>query len=183
MFKHLFLLGLLLLGSQLYGQDACSVDALQLRGNVHSLGFSFELADCDRRTVYLSTGMQLQASGLAREGLRPRFATGVVPYVETQFRWFYFLNEQVGTYNAYRGNSGNYLALRADAQSSSVWTLNDDMPGRFSLGALWGLQRQYYSGLHLGLELGVAYAVDANRQWGAVPLLNLQLGWLLWDIP
>ncbi|MEL7147258.1 MAG: hypothetical protein AAFO69_12870, partial [Bacteroidota bacterium] len=73
-------------------------------------------------------------------------------------------------------NSGNYIGLMAGNQFNHIAGDEELSTQTFYTGAIWGIQRNYKSGIHLGLYLGLGFATGPNVDLTGTGLGGLQLG-------
>jgi hypothetical protein len=80
-------------------------------------------------------------------------------------------------------NSGNYVGLRGGYNFRAIAENNE--PGTpsteeaFYLGGVWGIQRNYKSGIHLGFSLGAGFATGRNQNLGFTGLGSFELGFVI----
>lgn len=162
-----------------WSQTGKTVNAFQVRGNAYPLGLGIELADSDTKTINVSFGVMGSLATVGNTDEDTSLAFGFAPYIDVQYRWFYTLKREAKKGMKLRGNSGNFLALRVEAKSNPVYDVFGQATSRLSAGAIWGLQRQYSTGFHLGFDLGFGYAVDSDFNAGFAPMGNIKIGWIL----
>ncbi len=167
--------------SSAWSQARRNVSAFQIRANAYPVGVDIELADSDFKTINVSFGVMGSLSTVGNED-GAELAFGFAPYVDMQYRWFYKLKHEAKQGMKLRGNSGNFLAFRAEAKSKPMYDVLEEAPSRFAVGAVWGLQRQYVTGFHLGFEIGFGYALSESAETGFVPMGNIKIGWLIADL-
>ena len=66
-----------------------------------------------------------------------------------------------------RPNSGNYVGILTGYRFNSIadnaeYDISDRLENSYYLGPVWGIQRNYQSGIHLGLSLGGGFAVGSS---------------------
>jgi hypothetical protein len=80
-------------------------------------------------------------------------------------------------------NSGNYIGLlggynfNAIAESAEPGETNNS--NAFFMGGVWGIQRNYQSGIHLGLNLGAGFIAGEHIDLGLTGLWSFELGFVI----
>ena len=81
------------------------------------------------------------------------------PFITSSFR-NYYTRKRVKKDNL-RNNSGNYVGIQSSYVFKTLLTVDDDWfetdLNSFSIGPVWGFQRNYASGIHLDLNLGLGF--------------------------
>ena len=98
------------------------------------------------------------------------------PFVETTFRNYYSRKRVQKELNH---NSGNYIGLLAAYQFDHIAGSETESTQAFYSGAIWGIQRNYKSGIHLGLYLGLGFATGQNVNLTGTGIGGLQLGFVI----
>jgi hypothetical protein len=81
-------------------------------------------------------------------------------------------------------NSGNYIALRAGYYFGSIADNIDnggttEISNAFFMGPVWGIQRNYKSGIHLGLSIGGGFATGKFVDFKAVGIGQFKFGFVI----
>jgi len=111
------------------------------------LAFSFFLQDVDGETSFES------------------FST---PFITGSARNYY--NRKRVKKDNLRNNSGNYVGLymvnvfQSPVDVAGFGTIDTDL-NTFSVGPVWGIQRNYASGIHLDLSLGLGYTFAESDEF------------------
>ncbi|WP_420317586.1 hypothetical protein [Ekhidna sp.] len=157
--KKLFTLLLLLIAAISYAQESVILSKNQLIINISPLALSYEGKVDDTKSFAISGGLgyafNFEASREA--GMEGSFITAPITY--GSFR-NYYARKKVKNNNL-KTNSGNYFGLFASNQFEPLERFSSAFPETilesshvFTFGPVWGIQRNYVSGLHLGLSFG-----------------------------
>ena len=144
-----------------YGQGALypekiPVDLKNIQVNLNILepSFSFEKKVSDNQSFTMAAGITM-LTDLDSE-YETDFLYSVNPFIEGSFQHYYkrkWVNEQL------KSNSGNYIGVSAGYYFDSVADNSDfgttEQSNSFFVGPVWGIQRNYNSGIHLKLSLGL----------------------------
>ena len=89
-----------------------------------------------------------------------------------------------------KNNSGNYVGLFYQHQFEPFGSTSDPLEQRardkvtnvFAVGPVWGFERNYASGIHLGLSIGVGYTNGEHQNGGELTLVGgFELGFVLFS--
>ncbi|MEP1035491.1 hypothetical protein [Ekhidna sp.] len=89
-----------------------------------------------------------------------------------------------------RNNSGNYVGLYYQHQFKPFGSTTnlleqaarDQVTNVFAVGPVWGFERNYASGIHLGLSIGVGYSDGEFQKSGDVTFIGeFEFGFLLFS--
>ena len=159
-------------------QDVSKVANNLFRINILTPGLTFEKRITNNNTLCLDTNLGLVytfSSNLGNRLLK-------TPFTRLQFRNYYNFDKRIAKGKNTLNNSGNYIAL-----SSSYYfkNLNDDYfvnsYDGLTLGATWGLQRTYKSGLNINLNTGLGYNFSNLKDRSMTAILNFTVGWVLFS--
>ena len=78
-----------------------------------------------------------------------------------------------------RTNSGNYVGLRGGYLFGSLGDSITSEDKSYYVGPIWGIQRNYQSGIHLGLSLGFGYGNGQNKSARLVGIGHFTFGFVL----
>jgi hypothetical protein len=160
--KKVFLAVFILTATVSFGQNV-ELAKTQLNFNVLPLTLSFEGKLDDNKSITLAGGLGFVAEYETSTygGSSGNFY--VLPMTYMSFRNYY--SRKNVRKNNLRNNSGNYVGLFGLYQFAALNHANSewngfDIPGSpvnniYAVGPVWGIQRNYASGIHLGLSLGV----------------------------
>jgi hypothetical protein len=102
------------------------------------------------------------------------------PFLRASYRNYYPRKKVKKELNP---NSGNYIGLVTGyyfdtiAESSDVATFRQS--DSFYLGAMWGIQRNYKSGIHLGFSIGGGFGTGQNMDLDYVGVGEFELGFVI----
>ncbi|MEO9869040.1 hypothetical protein [Ekhidna sp.] len=88
------------------------------------------------------------------------FESYSTPFLTASFRNYY--NRKRIKKDNLKNNSGNYVGLYSSYQFNTIvdaggfGTFESDLNG-FTVGPVWGIQRNYASGIHLDISVGLGY--------------------------
>ncbi|MEP5612658.1 MAG: hypothetical protein ABJP45_10435 [Cyclobacteriaceae bacterium] len=155
------IVALLLVGSSWFvsAQDV-ELSKGQLNLNLLPLTLSYEAKVPDKNSFTLSGGLGLigyfESDGTTKESYF--FA---LPVFTSSFR-NYYTRKKIKK-DDLRSNSGNYFGLfgsfqlepLGDPSSLAETVAYQETTNVFTIGPVWGIERNYASGVHLGLSLGL----------------------------
>lgn len=179
--KPLFaVLVLLLAAGQSIAQDRIPVELQQSQFTINVLepAVMFENKLSDKTSVVASAG--LTTLGFYDPDVNSNPKVTLNPFLRVGFRNYYMRKKQKKELNF---NSGNYIGLLGGYNFSSIAESNE--PGTpnaeeaFYLGAVWGIQRNYKSGLHLGFSLGGGFLTGKNESLGFAGLGAFEFGFVI----
>ena len=78
-----------------------------------------------------------------------------------------------------RPNSGNFIALQGGYYFPAIYDGLTSADKSFFIGPAWGIQRNYASGIHLGLSLGLGYGNGPYRDGGIAGTGHFTFGFTL----
>lgn len=167
------LIFVLFLALNAYSQEEVKVDDNQFRLNILNPGLTFEKGIGKTETLCLDTNIAWTFTTSTKTGI------ALTPFGRLQFREYYNLEKRVSKNKNILKNSGNYIALNTSYYFKSI---NDNdfvyLDDGFNIGAAWGLQRTYKSGLNINLNTGLAYNFSNRREKSIHPLINFTIGWV-----
>ena len=164
---------LLLSWNSLISQDRIAVELNNTQWNLNLLdpSVSFEKSLGDHQSLTLAAGL----TGLADED-----GASLNPFVRGSFRNYYLRKRVKKELNP---NSGNYVGLLTGYNFDSI---ADDIEGgttrqsnSFFLGPVWGIQRNYKSGIHLGLSLGPGFGLGNNSDFYFTGVGSFEFGFVI----
>ena len=153
-----------------YGQGALYPEKIpvdlknfQVNLNILEPSFSFEKKVSDNQSFTMAAGITM-LTDLDSE-YETDFLYSVNPFIEGSFQHYYkrkWVNEQL------KSNSGNYIGVSAGYYFDSVADNLDfgtiEQSNSFFVGPVWGIQRNYNSGIHLKLSLGPGIGFGENSE-------------------
>lgn len=182
MVKNLSLIaGMLCLTSQLYAQDRIPVELKEDQFYISILdpGFTWEKKLTDKNSLTFGVGL----STYGDESSSPfddDFGVSLNPSISADFRNFYPRKRVKKDLNP---NSGNYVAVRAgyifDSIADNIDGGTTEISQSFFMGPVWGIQRNYKSGIHLGFSIGGGFATGKNTDLKFTGLGQLRLGFAI----
>ncbi len=135
-------------------QDRIPVDLQKTQFNLNILdpSVSFELSINDHQSLTAALGIT---------GLPDEDGTSLNPFLRSSYR-NYYLRKRVK--KELMPNSGNYIGVIAgynfDSITDNIESGTTRLSNSFYAGPAWGIQRNYRSGIHLGLSIGGGFAID-----------------------
>ena len=184
--KKIFLIALVLTASTSFGQEV-DLAKTQLNINLLPLTLSFEGKLDDNKSVTLGGGLGYTAyySNSTFDGSEAVFVA--VPMVYTSFRNYYKRNNV--RKSDLRPNSGNYVGIFASYQFEALGdpnTLNEfiahlELSNVYTVGPVWGFERNYASGVHLGLSVGAGLIGGKYIETGASIIGEFEFGFVLFQ--
>ena len=171
---------LLFVAVQSMGQDRIPVElkATQFTINLLEPSVMFENKLTDKTSVVVSAG--LTTLGFYDSNLNNNPKITLNPFLRASFRNYYMRKKQKKELNF---NSGDYVGLlggynfRSIAENNEPGTPNTEEA--FFLGGVWGIQRNYQSGIHFGFSLGGGFVTGKNENLGFTGLGSLEFGFII----
>jgi len=169
------------LSLSVFAQDRIPVELkdTQIYINILDPGVSWEKKVADAQSV--AFGFSLTT--IYDEDTNPFSDDGGVswnPLITGEFRNFYPRKRVKKDLNP---NSGNYVAVRAGYYFGSIVDNVDfgttELSKSFFLGPVWGIQRNYQSGIHFGFSLGAGIATGSHTDLRLTGIGQLQLGFAI----
>lgn len=158
----------------IWGQERIPVELKKTQFSISILEPSllFEIGINDRQSVHLSAGL----APTVGEDVNGDFLAAMNPLARASFRHYY---PRKRVKKELFANSGNYIAVTGGYLFDTV--LGDDenvetsQANSYFFGPVWGIQRNYKSGIHLGLGLGYGFGdgKDMNFQGVGIGYFNL----------
>ena len=182
MVKNLFLIAIVLTGvsMQAAAQDRVPVELKDSQFFISILdpGVAWEKKVADKQSLRFSFGLTMLAD--EETNFSDDFGVSLNPVVTGDFRNYYSRKRVKKDLNP---NSGNYVALRAgyifDAITDNVDFGTTETSQSFFMGPVWGIQRNYKSGIHLGLSLGAGFATGNHTDLRATGIGQFNIGFAL----
>ncbi len=176
--KQLFVLPLLIITPLLlFAQERIPVQLNNTQFNLNILtpGVTFEKKVTDNTSATLGVGL----TPLHSQANQTDYLS-VNPFFRASFRNYYPRKKVKKELNP---NSGNYIGLVAGYYFDSI-AKKADAPAfaqsnSFYMGALWGIQRNYKSGIHIGLSLGGGFGTGENMDLKFVGVGEFELGFVI----
>jgi hypothetical protein len=189
---------MLLTAGSCFAQDSTAAEV----GNVTRISFldpgiSYEKAIGTNRTLYGQAFLQTSAYIGFSDALGTRAGIQFYPSLSLQYRHYYNSAKRAAKGKRTEMNSLNYIAPVIDAlilkdEVSWDYSRTRNYHGLYTIGAVWGLQRNYAKHFSLDLSLGLGYyirngkSVDVltGKQYrytesGITPTSRLSLGFWL----
>jgi hypothetical protein len=174
LFTLLFSFSLILVNAQ----DRIPADLSDLQFNINILepSLSVEKRLSDKQSLTFAAGLT-QVTG---EDINDDFAYGISPSISASFRNYY---PRKKVKKELRPNSGNYIGLVAGYRFSTIADNLDignfESEDAFFMGPVWGIQRNYKSGIHLGLSLGGGFQTGKNTDFSFSGVGSFELGFVI----
>jgi hypothetical protein len=110
--------------------------------------------------------------------IEPEFS--INPFLRASYRNYYPRKQVKKELNP---NSGNYIGLVAGYYFDSIAKSSELAMFRqsdsFYMGALWGIQRNYQSGIHLGFSIGGGFGTGQNMDLDFVGVGEFEFGFVV----
>lgn len=154
-----------------------TLDDHRLTANILAPSIQYEYKLNDNQSVTARFGIDFGTDySYETDFFEDDYETTLNPFLETTFRNYYGRKRVKKELN---NNSGNYIGAIAGYQFDHI--VGDELRSTqaFYSGAIWGIQRNYKSGIHLGLYLGLGFATGPNFDLTGTGLGGLQLGFVL----
>ena len=139
-------------------QDRIPVDLNSTQFNINILdpSMTFEKSINDNQSFTAGVGITVLG-----EFEEDEETFSVNPFVSASYRNYY---PRKRVKKDLRPNSGNYIGILTGYRFKSIadnaeYVISDRLENSYYLGPVWGFQRNYQSGIHLGLSLGGGFAV------------------------
>jgi len=178
--KQLFALNLLILAPLLmFAQDRTPVqfNNTQFNLNILAPSVTFEKRVKDNNSVTFGAGLTPLYS---QDNNNQNNYVSINPFVRTSYRNYYQRKKVKKELNP---NSGNYIGLAAGYYFGSIANNSDlivfQQSNSFYMGALWGIQRNYKSGIHLGFSIGGGFGTGNNMDLKFVGVGELEFGFVI----
>jgi len=150
-------------------QDSTQVSVTQVtKVTFLDPGVSYERALSPKQTLFLHGFLQTSAYFTYSSALGSDAGVEFFPAINAQYRHYYNGDKRAAAGKRTEMNSMNYLAAMAEInlqRNDRRW--NYFSPGEFhqlyTVGALWGLQRNYPKRFSLDISLGLGYYVRSGR--------------------
>ncbi len=163
MHKHLLFLALIGVSIAVRAQQITPVTTTDvLKATILNPGMSYEKSIGKKHTVY----GQLYASPTVQyfysSSLGSEFDFYLDPAAMVQYRYYYNLEKRAGKDKFTRLNSGNYFGATVQSTLSKVRLDSDQLEETdrrpvTTVGAIWGMQRNYAKRFSLDINLGAGY--------------------------
>jgi len=164
---------LLLIPIFIFGQERTPVQLSNTQLNVNILAPS----------LLLEKRLTDKNSATFAFGLSPLHGNGEIsinPFFRTSFRNYY---PRKTVKKELRPNSGNYIGLVGGYYFGSIASSSDytnvNQSNSYYVGALWGIQRNYQSGIHLGFSIGSGFGAGENMDLKLTGVGELELGFMI----
>ncbi|MEQ8627667.1 hypothetical protein [Ekhidna sp.] len=161
--KNSLTIFLLLIAGITSAQESVVLSKNQLNINIAPLSLSYEGKIDDNKSFTASAGIAYAFEFASEQGGGTETAFIVVPYFTSSIR-NYYQRTKVKKSNL-QNNSGNYIGLftsytlepfgEPDNLTEAVAFLENS--NVLTVGPVWGIQRNYASGIHLGLSIGPGF--------------------------
>jgi len=140
--------------------------------NLLSPGFQYELKLSEKNSFVVNGGLRTNVGWDDFHG----FGAAARPFVQTGFR-SYYSRKNVG--KQLKSNSGNYLGGILGYHFGRIDEEVRTQDRSVVSGVVWGIQRNYKSNIHLGLNAGLG--MSYSNRYGIRPtgMINFQLGFII----
>ncbi|MCZ6900124.1 MAG: hypothetical protein O7F74_07785 [Bacteroidetes bacterium] len=180
--KTSLLLLAIIISFNLLAQDRIPVELrdTQLNINILNPSVSFEKRLSDKQSLTASTGFIITAQYEPDLFGEDFLGISLNPFLRGSFRNYYprkRVNKEL------KPNSGNYVGLLTGyifgAVSDNLDFGTTNQSNSFYIGPVWGIQRNYQSGIHLGLSLGFGFGTGKNMDAALIGLGQFQFGFVI----
>ncbi len=168
------------------GQDPIA-QKVQLSNNqlninllVPSLSYERKISDGSSITLAAGTGFNhYTMEGFSGETSSKLF---LYPWIYSSYRVYFKRKPRKGNL---RNNSGNYIGYfsgyRFKALQSAEYFIPDVEREQYSFGVVWGMQRNYKSGIHFGFSIGPGFTNRVNAKPELSAVGEVELGFTLFS--
>ncbi len=173
-----------------FGQNV-ELSENQLSASIFPAGFTYEKKIDDSKSFTLGAGMipsvVVETRTIASNSTTETYVF-FQPYIASSFRNYYTRNS-VKKSNL-KENSGNYIGLLYSHWFKPLGTTDnffeqkfrDERTNLFTVGPVWGIERNYASGIHLDLSIGVGYQDSEFLERGEVTIIGqFEFGFVLFS--
>lgn len=157
----------------LLSQDRIPVELASTQFNLNILdpSVSFEKSLGDHQSFTLAAGL----TGLADED-----GASLNPFIRGSYRNYYLRKRVKKPLNQ---NSGNYIGLLTgynfDAIADDIEAGTTRQSNSFFMGPVWGIQRNYKSGIHLGFNIGPGFGIDRDSDFYFTGIGAFEFGFVI----
>jgi len=139
--------------------EEVTLDPVQVSFNILPLMAQAEFGLSDNQSITFGGGLGFSAYFESING-EESFEAFSTPFITASFR-NYYKRKRVNKDNL-KNNSGNYVGLYTSYQFDTVIDINgfgtiETELNSYRIGPVWGFQRNYASGIHLDLSLGLGF--------------------------
>lgn len=188
--KRILIIGTLLMSLGSFSQNVTLSDN-QLSANILPFTLTYERKIDDNKSFTFSAG--ITPAGVS-ETRTSAFSSTTETYVFFQpqisgtFRNYYSRN-RIKKKNL-KNNSGNYIGLSyshwlkpfGSADDAFEQRVLDKYTNYFAVGPVWGFERNYASGIHLDLNIGIGYSNGEYLENGDVTIIGeFEFGFVLFS--
>lgn len=172
----LFFFNIFLICNTIFAQVDSSVSNKIFKVNILSPGFSFENGLNKNTTFSIETNLSW---GIVSNSNETKVLLS--PYIKSQYRYYYNLNNRVLKGKDIFNNSGGFLAVSTSyyfepfGNNKKYISTYDGITSGF----VWGFQKTYKSGINLVSNAGLGYNFSSNSKNHIVPLISFTLGWVI----
>lgn len=183
--KQITLITLLLLAVVSQAQDV-ELSKSQLNINGIPLSLSYEGRIDDNKSFTLSGGLGFTGA-IVESNSETESYFFVVPAFSTSLR-NYYTRKSIKKDNL-QNNSGNYFGIYATYQTEPFGDPSnlfealayEETSNVYTFGPVWGIERNYASGIHLGLSLGAGVIGGKYIDTSATIIGEFELGFVLFS--
>ena len=142
-----------------YSPEKIPVDlkSSQFNFNILDPSFSFEKKVSDNQSFTTTAGITMLTN------TDSEYEFSVNPFIKVSFQNYY---KRKGVKKELNPNSGNYIGVSAgyylDSFTDNLDFGTTEQSNSFFIGPVWGIQRNYISGIHLNLGIGPAIGFGEN---------------------
>ncbi len=177
--RNLFIVGLMLLSTIIFGQDNQSDKGLNNNWIVNVVNPAIEYEWVTGNSTILSIAL-----GIGYNGAYPNltitedgFNYIIQPFLDVQYKFMYNRQKRERKSRIVYKNSGNFISFRGIARGWSIAEnviKSDDFD--FAIGPTWGIQRSYNK-FRLLVDVGPQYYFDTVGNDGFYPfMIQINLG-------
>lgn len=174
--KNIIFTAFLIFSTLAYSQKESDLSRNLFKINILTPGFTYERVLGSETTFNIDANLSFGATSNGGGQLRLLAS----PFVRVQYRNYYNLEKRLAKNKLISGNSGAYIA---PSISYYMKPINDDSYvsnyDGLTVGAVWGFQKTYKSGVNLGANTGLGYNFSSNLVHQVVPILNFTVAWVI----
>ena len=176
--KTIFTFILFISSFYLFSQDRipAELNEVQINLNILEPSVMLEKRLTDKQSLTLALGFNTISGKDAVDDVK----FGLSPSLRASYRNYY---PRKKVKKELRPNSGNYIGLVAGYNFGTIAGSKDvgkySQENAFFLGPVWGIQRNYKSGIHLGLSFGGGFITGSNTDFDFTGVGSFELGFVI----
>ncbi len=146
-----------------------------LKVNFLTPGIEYEMPLGEKTSLNFNFGTTFGFSA----GTGRKTEWGVIPLLNSQYRYYYNFEKRLRKNKRIDYNSGNFLSITSILYSDIFLSNSVSLDYTGVIGPTWGLQRTSQSGFNFTLNMGAGMWFGNGSGTDFGPIIGLRLGWLL----